>query len=297
MFNRLSSSWELIKASARVLQADKELMVFPILSAVGVLIVSAFFIVPLILSSFFDGIIVSGIAKGSEIVGLVVLFGFYFVQYTVIFFANTALVAAAMIRLQGGDPTVADGFRVAFQRLGPILGYAAIAATVGVILRMFSRRSSSIGRIIIGIIGLAWNLATFLVVPVLAVENVGPIEAIKRSVALLRRTWGEQIAGNIGMSLLFGLITFGIIVLALLGGYVAIAVFETLWLAAGVAVVLILALLGLGLVSTTLNGIYTAAVYQYATTGKTSGFFDEALIANTFRTQGTKSFQRSAAGL
>ncbi len=100
---------------------------------------------------------------------------------TVIFFCNTALVGAALIRLRGGDPTVADGFRIAASRVGPILGYAFIAATVGMVLRAISERSGFLGRLVVSLVGFAWNLATFLAVPVLVVEDVGPIEAVQRS--------------------------------------------------------------------------------------------------------------------
>ena len=104
-----------------------------------------------------------------------------------IFFCNTALVGAALIRLRGGDPTVADGFRIAASRVGPILGYALIAATVGMVLRAISERSGFLGRLVVSLVGFAWNLATFLVVPVLVVEDVGPIEAVQRSASYLGR--------------------------------------------------------------------------------------------------------------
>src|SRR5512135_2733488 len=172
MFTRLSNSWELLKASARVLLADKELVVFPIFSTIGVLLVTLTFALPVFFSNFFDRALFGG---RIEALGLVVAFLFYVVQYTVIFFANTALVGAAMIRLRGGDPTVSDGFRIAGSRMGPIIGYALIAATVGMILRAISKRSNGIGRLIVSLVGLAWNVATYLVVPVLAVENVGPL--------------------------------------------------------------------------------------------------------------------------
>ena len=209
MFQRISNSWELVKESLRVLQADKELLIFPVISSIGVMIVSLTFILPMIFAGAFDAIF----AGGSEVMGFVVMFAFYVVQYTVIFFANTALVGAAMIRLRGGDPTVSDGLKVASSRFGAILGYALISATVGMILRLISQRGGTIGRIVSGLFGLAWNVATFLVVPVLAVENVGPIEAVKRSTALLKRTWGEQIAGNLGIGAIFGLLLFGLIIL------------------------------------------------------------------------------------
>jgi hypothetical protein len=187
MIEKLKNSWTLVKSSARVLREDKELLIFPIISVIGLLVVSALFIVPLLFGSLLD----SFFGGESGIFGYIFLFFFYLVQYVVIFFANTALVSAARIRLQGGDPTVSDGFRIAASRLGSILGYALIAATVGLILKAFSDKSKGWGRFVISLIGFAWNVATFLVVPVLAAENVGPIEAIKRSVTLLKKNLGR----------------------------------------------------------------------------------------------------------
>jgi hypothetical protein len=278
MFQKITNSWELVKESWRVLQADKELMVFPILSSIGVVVITLTFIFPLLLAGFFDSVT----QNGGEIAGIIVLFLFYVVQYTVIFFANTALVGAAMIRLRGGDPTVNDGLRIASSRFGVILGYALIAATVGMILRAISSRGGTIGRIISSLFGLVWNVATFLVVPVLAIENVGPIDAIKRSVELLKRTWGEQIAGNLGLGAFFGLVTLGLFIVAI-PAFILIASTKSLALIIVALVVFLLVIVLLGLVHSTLNGIYTAAVYQYATDGKVSGFFSEQLVQNAFK--------------
>ncbi len=274
--NRFSRSWALIKASARVLAADKELLVFPILSSIATLIVTLTFAVPLLLSG--------GLSSVSQdhfpAIYYLVLFLFYIVQYFVIFFANTALVGAATIRLKGGDPTVSDGFRIAFSHFGSILGYSVIAATVGMLLRMISERSRGLGRIVISLIGFAWNIATFLVVPILAVEGIGPIQAIQRSVALLKKTWGEQIIGNFGVGLIFGLITFGLILISLPIFYVLISANSMLGIIA-LAVILVLLLILIGLVQSALNGIYTAAIYQYAIDERT-GFFEESMIRDAF---------------
>jgi hypothetical protein len=278
MFQKISNSWELVKESLRVLQADKELMVFPVISSIGVLIVTLTFIFPLLLAGFFESVT----RTGGQIAGFLVLFLFYVVQYTVIFFSNTALVGAAMIRLRGGDPTVSDGLRIASSRFGVILGYALIASTVGMILRAISSRGGAIGRIISSLFGLVWNVATFLVVPVLAIENVGPIDAIKRSVSLLKKTWGEQIAGNLGLGAFFGLIVFGLFILAI-PAFILIASLKSLTLIIVAVAAFLLLLVLIGLVHSTLNGIYTAAVYQYATEGKVSGFFNEGLVQNAFR--------------
>ena len=278
MFTRLSNSWELLKASARVLMADKELVVFPIISTIGVLLVTLTFALPMFFSNLFDNVFLGGRV---EALGFVVAFLFYVVQYTVIFFANTALVGAALIRLRGGDPTVSDGFRIAASRMGPIIGYALIAATVGMILRAISKRSSGIGRLLVSLVGFAWNVATYLVVPVLAVENVGPLEAIKRSSDLLRRTWGEQIAGNLGMGGIFFLFYLAIVVV--LAPVVILAInAQSIALIIGVVVVFILAISIVGLIQSTLEGIYSAAVYQYATTGQAGAFFEERMVRGAF---------------
>ena len=280
MFEKLSNSWSLVKASTDVLRADKELLLFPVISAVLSILVVVTFVVPAVLA----GVFASGVADGSVLsaAGYAGVLLFYVVQYFVIFFCNTALVGAALIRLRGGDPTVADGFRIALSRVGPILGYALIAATVGMVLRAISERSGFLGRLVVGLIGLAWNLATFLVVPVLVVENVGPLEAVQRSASYLRKTWGEQIAGNVGMGLVFGLISLG----TLAAGVVllmAAAATQSAVLIIFVAVCLLMAFVTIALVSSALSGIYAAAVYRYAAEGQSDGYFTPAMVKDAFR--------------
>lgn len=278
MFAKLKNSWALIKASAAVLRADKELIVFPIVSAIGVLVVTATFALPMLLTGFLDAMLKSR----SQVFGFIVGFLFYVVQYAVIIFANSALVGAAMIRLGGGNPTLGDGFRIATKHFGAILGYALISATVGMILRWISERGKRVGQIVSSILGMAWNLATYLAVPVLVVEGVGPIEAIKRSAQLLKKTWGEQIAGNFSIGLIFGLVG---VLIALLGVPVIVLAVttESIVLIVLTVLALVLVFTALGLVSSTLNGIYVAAVYRYAAAGEASGFFSEELVQGAFR--------------
>jgi len=278
MFSRIENSWTLLKASVAVLRADKELVVFPILSTIAVLVVTASFALPMLFAGFGDTLLGSDLG----ILGTVVAFAFYIVQYFVIIFANAALVGAAMIRLRGGDPTVGDGFRIALEHFGTILLYALLSATVGMILRMISERGKTVGRIVSSIVGMAWNLATYLVVPVLVVEDVGPLEAVKRSGNYLKRTWGEQIVGNFGVGIIFGLVVF-LVILAAIPVFYLVIMTESLALIIGTAVVFLFVFVIIGLVNSTLNGIYVAAVYRYAAEGETGGFFDEALVQGAFR--------------
>jgi hypothetical protein len=277
MTGRLSNSLTLVKASANVLRLDKELLVFPILSGISMILVVATFTVPFLAAGGLGWL--QG-ETGSTYIAYVLGFLFYLVQYTVIFFFNTALVGAALIRLEGGDPTVSDGLSIALGKLPTILGYAAIAATVGMILKAISERAGFLGRIVIGLVGIAWSLATYLTVPVLVTRDVGPIDAVKESASLFRRTWGEQVVGNFGMSWAFAMmgISWGLFMVLLIIGMAQISV-------AAVVPAIALAVLGflaLGLVSSALSGVYTAALYRYATTGEAE-LFEPTMLRQAFR--------------
>ena len=274
MFDRVSRSWELAKASASVLRSDKELLLFPVLSGLAAMIVAATFLVPAFAMKVFDG----DAGVGSFVLG----FLFYLCQYFVIFFFIAALVAAAMIRLEGGDPTVADGLRAARERIGPILGYAAIAATVGMLLQaMKNKENNVVMRIVGSLLGVAWTLASFLVVPVLVMQNVGPIDAIKRSVELLKRTWGENAIGNVGIGLVFGLVTALVVVVAAVLVFLAASVSGAL--AVTVAVFAVLALVTLGIIQSALAGVYSAALYRYATVGEAPAGFSGTGLQTAFQ--------------
>lgn len=279
MFSRLSNSWELVKASARVLAADKELLVFPFLSAIGSILVMATFLLPTFLAGIFD---VAATGGDVPVAGYLIGFLYYVVQYFVIIYCNAALVGAALIRLRGGDPTVSDGLRIANQHLAAIFGYAVISATVGMILRALSGRRNAVGSIVSSLIGLAWSLATFLAVPVLVVENVGPLDAVKRSTAYLKKTWGEQLAGNIGIGAVSGL-AFFLVIMFMVVFIVLAATAEATALLIGVIAVSIVVLVALGLITSALSSIFTAAVYRYAVDGETDGFFERNLVTQAFR--------------
>ncbi len=286
MFGKISNSWRLIKASWAVLRADKELVVFPIVSTFALIVVLISFAIPMIGSGVLQAVadsVGSDVAStGAEIIGLVVAFLFYLVNYTIITFSNTALVGAAMIRLQGGDPTVRDGFRIAQSRIGHILGYAVIAATVGMILRAIQNNDNIISQIIAGILGFAWSIITYMVVPVLVVEDVGPIDAIKRSGSLLKETWGEQLVGEFGIGMVFGLMMFGVILLGFPIFALAFSMGSEIVIFLGIALI-VLALSILGLLSSVLSGIYQAALYLYATEGTVSDFFEADMIEGAFK--------------
>ena len=275
MFRRFSNSWELVKASADVLRADKELLVFPVVSAVLVLITTISFLVPLALTSSDSG---DAMTAASYVVG----FFFYLCSYFVVFFCNSALVGAALIRLRGGDPTVKDGFRIALEHIGPIFGYALIAATVGMILKALQERAGVLGKVVVFFLGAAWNIASFLVVPVLVTEQIGPIGAVKRSVELLKKTWGEQVIGHAGVGLIFGLLIFGVILLGIPLIFLAAST-QSVGAIVTVVSIVVLAVVVLSVINAALSGIYTAAVYRYAAEGDVGHTFNPEFVKGAFR--------------
>lgn len=274
MFDKIADSWSLVKSSARIIQKDKELLLLPILSFLATLVVLASFALPML--HVYD----SFSPESRGLVFWVFGFLFYFSQYFVIFFFNTALVSAALERLKGGDPTLRSALSGATALMVPLLGYAAIAATVGVILQAIQERAGFLGKIVGGLLGMGWTVATFLVVPVLVSRQMGPVEAVQESARLLKKTWGQNIAAHVGFGLVFGLasmaVMLGAVFLAMLvvGSSKAAAVAIAL---AGLAVIL-----GLGVYQAALKGVYQAALYQFADSGSVPEGFEEDQITAAF---------------
>ena len=278
MFARLSRSWALAKASAAVLRQDKELLLFPLCSAASLLVLTLAFVLPALGMGAIDHLVDD---SGSiHPAGYALAFLFYFSQYFIIFFFNAGLVGVAMMRLGGASPTFGDGLRMASRRAGAIAGYALIATTVGILLRTLQERVGFIGRIIVALVGVAWNIATFLVVPVLVADDGGPIDAVKHSARLVKKTWGENIIGNAGIGIVFsilGLLLFlvgaAIVVMAILAKSIALVVVAILFT--------ILALALTFLVQSALHGIYAAALYRFAL-GKPSAGFEGTVLQAAF---------------
>jgi hypothetical protein len=284
MFDRISRSWSLAGQCWKVLKEDPALLVFPLLSSIILLLLLGSFVLPVIaLSHRAQQALADGsTAHSSRLLFYVTVYAFYFVSYTVMMFFNAALISVALKRLDGESATVREGLGMALDKLPAILGYAVVAATVGTILRAIAERVGFIGRIVVAIIGAGWTVATAMTLPVLIEEDVGPIEAITRSLELLRRNWGENLIGNGGISLGVAVVAIPVVILSLFLLFAAISTRATGSIVLAVALVMI-AMIALGLVSTTLHTIYTAALYRFATGNKENSGIDGDLLAAAYR--------------
>jgi hypothetical protein len=279
---RFSRSLDLAKASWSVVRADKELLLLPVMSVASLLVIVGSFVVPFAaLGGFRTGVGSVDPGTGSTVAAL----AFYVVAYFIALFFNTALVGAAMIRMDGGNPRLGDGLRIAWERKGRIFGYACIAATVGLLLRSVEERVGWVGRLVVKLIGVGWALATFLVVPVLVTRELGPVEAVKESAGLLKRSWGENLIGNVGLGLVFGLAYFGLAIVFAL--FMVMAV-QSAWpvLIAAVIVLGVVSFFAVAALHATMQGVYSAALYRYATDHATPlpGFGPE-LLESAFATK------------
>jgi hypothetical protein len=266
-------SWEIAKRSWAVLRSDKTLAWFPVLSALGSVAVF------LVLGGLFlaTGIDTSGSNTSLEPFGYVLIVIAYLALAMVQTYFLAGLVAGADLRLRGQDSTLRAALDIANSRLHRLLPWAVVSATVTMILQAIEERFGIVGTIVARLVGLAWTLVTFLVVPILVIEDVGVGDALRRSKDLFKRTWGENVIGQFGLGAVGFLLTLpGLLLIAIgvaLGtaGLIVFGALGVVWLVASAVVV------------SALSGIYRTALYHYAASGQVPGEFSGIDFSNAFR--------------
>jgi len=277
MFDNIWRGWDLFKTSLSVVREDKSLLLLPLLSGISLIIIVASFVTGMF-GLFFWGPMLGLVGGTALAVEIILGFLMYFITFFVAIYFNAALVACATLRLQGKNPTISDGLQVAGTRMGKILQWSLVSATVSLILSAL-RSGKGVARAAGTILGIAWSVAIFFVVPVILYENLSPFKAIKRSAQLLSRSWGEALGGSLGMGIVFGLLLLGglgifmvgFLLFASTGSYVLFVLF--------LAIALIYWMI-VGLVYSAVNAVLRAALYRYSTTGKVSRDFDKAFFRN-----------------
>ncbi len=257
-FGSISNTIDLMKSCIRVLKKDKELILFPILAAIFVIL-----FVWIIFT--FVGLDMSALTAEDNqaeempvIPLLILLFGANFI---VVFF-NSALVSAALDRLRGGDPNIRSGLSHASKHIHHIFIWSIIVTIMALIfaaIRASARNRGAVGQIMTSIFAsllqAGWAMMTFFVVPIIVSENLSPFAAIKRSSGLFKQTWGNQVTANFG---------FGIFqILALLASAALGWFFGLMSANLGMIVGVLCATTSISIIYT-LEGIYKAALYEFA---------------------------------
>ncbi|HAZ36085.1 MAG: DUF6159 family protein [Acidimicrobiales bacterium] len=274
---RISNTIALAKVSWKVLRKDRELLLLPVLSFLASIVVLALLWLPTL-----SAIDTSGLADESGdpgavliVVGVISAMAMSIISV----FFNGALVAGAHERLSGGDPTVRSALGRALSRLSGLLPWAIITGTVGLILQAARERAGWMGRFVVNMVGMAWQTATFLVVPAIVIDDHGAVSGLKASAALLKRTWGENIAARVGFGLL-GIVAIipAVIVLFATGALGGAALVVGILLAVPYLALVVVVL-------TALNAVFQTALYLYATTGSVPAGFDDSNLQASFSTR------------
>jgi hypothetical protein len=284
--NAFSRSWLITKLTFSVINKDRELLWFALLSFVFSAIYTIAMIFPSVLAAFME----NGFNQESlQVFEYVMIFLTYFGLAFIATFFNTCVVYTAKVRFEGGNATFDESLKFAFSRIGVIFQWSLVSASVGLLLRVLHQLASNLGKIgelvaniLISLLGMAWSIMTIFVVPVMVYENVGPVDAIKKSAAVIKKTWGESIIKAIGL----GLIQFFIFLLIIIGS-IALTValtsyFEIIGLLTGIGIGIALLLMA-GLIFTVANTIFNTALYVYANNNMIASGFSEDVIKGAFK--------------
>lgn len=199
VFEKLSNGWTLSLDSLKVLKENKQLIIFPVLSGISMILIIGSFIVAMLASAGWE---IGEIHEQGTVFNYVAGFLFYLVNYFVVVFFNTALIECTRDYFNGEVPSVRKGLRFSMSRLGAIFTWSLFAATIGFALRKIQEHLGWLGKIITGLIGIVWSIATFFVVPIIAYENLNPFQAVKRSTQLMKDKWGESLGATFSFGLL-----------------------------------------------------------------------------------------------
>jgi len=275
---KIRQGWELTKKSWALLREHKELFRFPVygtlasLAPIAMVIAGIYF---LDTKEYLPG-------------AILLVVGFYLATLIGLFF-SVGLAATADAIFHGREATVGDGLAAARARFGSIMGWAAVSTAIGLFVAAIQYFGDAAEAIITSILNGAWELITFLAVPVIAFEGPGAFGTLKRSASLFKERWGAQVSGNVAIGGIVFLVGF-------LPAIALIAVGVLLWIndgggeemAAGgvlVAIGLVVFLVS-SFVVRTMRGVFGVALYRYAANGETTAAFTEADLESAVRTRG-----------
>ena len=284
--NAFSRSWMITKLTFSVINKDRELLWFALLSFIFSTIYSVAMIFPSVIASVME----NGFSEESlQAFQYVMIFLTYFGLAFIATFFNTCVVYTAKVRFEGGNATFDESLKFAFSRIGVIFQWSLISASVGLLLRILQQLASNLGKIgelvaniLISLLGMAWSIMTIFVVPVLVYENVGPIDAIKKSAEAIKRTWGESLIKTVGLGLVQFFVFVVIIIASAALTYALGSTFDLMGVLIGVGIGLVLLLMA-GLIFTVANTVFNTALYVYANSSTIAAGYNDAVIKGAFK--------------
>jgi uncharacterized protein DUF6159 len=198
------------------------------------------------------------------------LIALYPLTFVSVFF-NVALAAAAGAHFEGRRLTLEEALRAAYDRIGRIALWALLSAGVGLLLSEIASRLPGGAKLASWLMGAAWGLATIFAIPLLALEDAGPIEALRGSAHLVKSRWGEGLTGIVGIAAWTVIVTIPAGILIAVGASTVRAgksqVAGDAMIAVGAA-----ALVAAVAVASATRQVFAVALFRYATDAPVSGF-------------------------
>ena len=273
--NRFSATWSLMKSSLTVLLEDKKMLLLPIFSGICTLIVGLTFILPLVFSGGLRSFAIFESLPGWMM--FITIFLFYYLNYFFIIFFNSGAILYAIMHIRDKNPTFGVVFNQLRDRMPHLLGWTAIAATIGIIINSIENQSDFVGKLVAGLIGLSWTVTSFLVLPVLVIEQKGPLESLKESAGMLKKSWGEQLIGHFSFGLIFVALLIGAAIITL-----PLFFLGEIFIFIGFVILIIFGLI-LGILQWILQSIFMATLYLYVRENRLPGSFTHSQIDRAVR--------------
>jgi hypothetical protein len=284
--NAFSRSWMITKLTFGVINKDREMIWFAVLSTIFSTLFTVAMVFPTVVPSLLD----EGFSSETlEIYQYAILFATYFGLAFIATFFNVCVVYTTKVRFEGGNATFDESLKFAFSKIGLIAQWSLISASVGLLLRLLHNLASRLGKvgelvanIVIGLLGMAWSILTIFVVPVLVYENISPFDAIKKSAEVIKRTWGESLIKTIGL----GLVQFFVFIILLATCFGIVWVLFQLIGVMGMIIgfgISLLILLFAGLIFNIANTVFNTALYVYANNQMIAEGFDESVLKGAFK--------------
>jgi len=300
--NKFARSWLLFKSSLSMMNRDRQLLVFPIITFLLTLLIALFFLVPVTLRptgySYASAqhwqaishslLVPTTYAQGRATetlspFGLVYLAIMYFVSMFFATFFNVAFFHEILAALKGDTVSISRGMQFARTRWKAILMWTVFAGIIGLIIKQIEERLGLIGRIIGRLIGIAWSVASVFVIPLIVMEQIAnPITMLKNSAGILKRTWGESLIGFVGIRLMSGIIFFFSIGFLIAAGVIS-AMTHSVWIGAAAFVLWFTAMIVLSYLCSIASQIYKGALYLYATEGVIYGPFNQEMLNSAWK--------------
>jgi hypothetical protein len=275
---KIRGGYLVVVESFRMLGKNRSIMIFPLLSMIFELMLAAAF-----LAGYFYlyGFEENAFEKVDKTTMYSSLFAFYIIGFFIASFFQAGLVAVVSGQINGRKLSFNEGMSVAAAHTGKIFSWSIVAATVGVVLQMIADKNKTIGRLVANIFGLAWDIITFFIVPVLILENETIGGSLKRSGAIFKNKWGQTLTANFSTALFFGVL----VILAIIVFFVPIVIFHPgVWFSILLVVLLAVSIILITILSSTIEGIYRVILYEYAAHDKLPESFIKELVIGAIKT-------------